>query len=516
MRRALGWCLYVGVLAGLAWFLHQELPPPARCLIDDDFGPHQGRYVNADGSRLLNFSDKTNQFRIWDTHTGKSLGTFLPGVPWEWSASSRDLRFLVVQINDGPCRIIDAEKGREYAAECGNLHLSMLSFSPEERFLWIEEWHRKGARRQFVVEPASGRVLRTFDASNDPAGRVLGFTAQDHLIFWDQDAKRCTVRRLPDLDLVVERSFAEKTLHYLSPDHRSLLALDDAPGKTWLIWNLLDGSHRPLLDALGRPFVDGLSDPDYAAPFFSPKGDFLAFALANRESVGIWDTATGKLQCTAPFDWRLAGHGEFSPDARRVALGAHGKQVTLYDCGNGKTMWTYKLKWKETFEFGRPSGVWIRTPGMPYELDVETGQHVRVLGMPTGLDPKYTVGPYTVEQIQNAPNSIFARIRYLLARDWTERIRVTHQDTGEVLFDSTVQGLDSLNLTEQGTLLIVRRTMRGYRTSVWDLSQRSFSFVPMGIALAIGVAGIALRWAWRAWRRKRKAAASKTSNALHH
>ena len=264
MWRIIGWCLYVGVLAALAWELHRELPVAPRCVIEDDFSPHFGSCLNADGSRLITHSHHTHQFRVWNTHTGKSLGTFLPAGFWNTYAVSPGPRFMAVQLSDGPCRIIDVDLGREYSAGCGDLHFSMLSFSPKGQFLWIDERPPEGIGRFFAVEPQTGRVVRTFQQKKDPAGVILGFTAEEHLVFWNEDG-RCLVRKLPQLDVVFERALTDTAV--FSDDRRLLLARDGAAGKPWIIWNVVDGSHRRCFDesCLGRH-----GQPDYKTRFFRP------------------------------------------------------------------------------------------------------------------------------------------------------------------------------------------------------------------------------------------------------
>jgi WD40 repeat protein len=226
MWRLFGWGLFVAFLASLTWILGRVLPVEPRCIVGEDFHRIHSA-LSIDGSRLITTSvvpPKQEGSDIWDTHTGKRLGTLRLAS----DAVSPDGRFLAGRAIDGSCLITDLRQVRQYPAGGGRLVPRVATFSPQGGYLLVVGQQDPGGKKEnahvFVLDAETGQILQRLGLKDD-SERVVGFTPQGDVIFWTPEFKLCEIRRLPSLKLAYKKFL----VHLLfSPGNHYLVARDGA------------------------------------------------------------------------------------------------------------------------------------------------------------------------------------------------------------------------------------------------------------------------------------------------
>lgn len=164
----------------------------------------------------------------------------------------------------------------------------------------------------------------------------------------------------------------------LSPDG-SLLALEQEDGSLSL-WNRDRRLLQPLLPAM--PY-------SWGAPRFSPNNRFLAVGSEEEQTIHVFDTRTGEVWKDLPHKDRyymVSAEFAFSQDGRRLAMGSHGTEITLWNVQTGRCerQWRERMDSVSALSFSPDAAV--LAIGTDYDEVVQLksltrrGQNLRLIG----------------------------------------------------------------------------------------------------------------------------------------
>jgi WD40 repeat protein len=531
MRRVLPWGFFVALLASLTWLLGQALPIQPRCVIGEDFHISGLIGLSPDGSRLITTSVQRPEGKdVWDTKTGKLLGSLAPqGFPGG-AVSSNDGRFNAWQKENGTCIISDIQEVRQSSAALGEApSRPLLFFSPQGGFLLVEKGLEEGKTpRPYILDSHTGKVVKSLPADEKTNSKILGFTPQDNLVTWNPENKRCEIRLLPSLELAHRKTLVKPFL--FSPGNHFLVARDGTEplndlGRRdalapWVIWDLSTGTGCLMLDDQGRPFRAALSadgttripspenrylallglSEDLQTHFFSPDNRFLALLARKEKAIRVWETKTGKLvlkvESTSP-----GSHCAFSDDGKRLAIESDRYPLVIFDVESAKELWQGRGH-KPTF--------------LPYSHDlhiVEIDRRIRHIwldgdtGKPIAPPQGFVSGKFRLVQ---GPT----RNRWLLQQP-TTRVQIFHLPTNKRLYDFNVPKFEDIKFSKDGakfqdiklskdgrTLLTIHRERSDCYFFVWSLPPKR-SALQFAIPLGLGIGALGVRWVWRLRQRVR-------------
>jgi RNA polymerase sigma factor (sigma-70 family) len=280
-----------------------------------------------DGRKLLSRNGKGNTFHLWDTATGKKLGTLTPppsGLVEEYFNFSADDCTLVT-LHKKDIVFTDLSTGKEARRVSAGRLLTEAAFSADGKLMAA----RVRADTLAVFDLVRGQVLRQLSAPHSVPysfsrdNKVL-VTAGERIVLWDLTTGK-EARRLPAAGIPVAVA--------LSRDGKLL-----AQGWPWQgglhLWDI--GSGQELLRRPGHTV--GVS-----SIVFSPDGKTLASRSSQDKTLCFWEPGTGKLLRTISTDSQDrhadAGYGHaiaYSPDGRLVALGHFSGTIDIWDTKDGK------------------------------------------------------------------------------------------------------------------------------------------------------------------------------------
>ena len=246
-----------------------------------------GLHATADG-RLIEVTDKATY--VIDPQTLRVVQQYPIGGLDLGIAISRDGRTLAAEARNGRLRLLDLASGRvQTLAGSQDVDLQVGAFSPD--------------------------------------GSTLSTTQGEDVILWDSERGVATE--------TLEGHAAPIGPHLFSPDGRTLYT--GAEDSTAMVWDVV-GDRR-----LGRPFrsiyTGPLGDSSPVAFAISPDGSTLAAQRFGDGRVDLIDVET--LRRTGGFEAFAGGRAlaiEFSPDGRRLAIGAATGAVGVWDPESGQRL----------------------------------------------------------------------------------------------------------------------------------------------------------------------------------
>ena len=288
--------------------------------------------------KLLATSGPDATVRLWDLRTGRPVGAPLASASsssagqsdWIWAVTfSPDGKLLATASSDDEtARLWDTATGREVGSLPAGPPGSkkVLAFSPDGKLFAtassgdeaVRLWNT--ATRRPVGRPITGHTDGVDAVTFSPDGKLLAATAAGGPVrLWNTATGRPAGTPLAGHTDGVEAAT-------FRPDGKLLVATSD--GTSLRLWDTATG--RPV----GAPLTDYLDG--VATALFSPDGKLLA-ATTTGGTVRLLNTATGQ-----PVGAPLAGHSGrtwsmvFSPDGKLLATSGEDKTVRLWDMANGQ------------------------------------------------------------------------------------------------------------------------------------------------------------------------------------
>ncbi len=289
---------------------------PAWALQFSPNGQFLAARFNRSGQHLI-----APEFRVWDTHSGASVLTELPGKqhgPWDFSPDSRRIAFAYL---DRSIEIRDlATGGTVESLPSGPVPYS-IAFSPDGRALagsswkpaevWIRDLETDTVSR--FPHPAEVRGIAWHSES-----KLLAAACADNDIYvWD------VVKRTGPPRSILKGH--EGSPRWLAFNHAGDLLASTGWDGTVRLWDPWIGKQRVV-----SPGYDYL-------PQFSPDDRRLGLGL-DRSSIGIWEVASGhecRILCGHEGPWVSPRTIDVSPDGRLLAS-AGGDGVRLWDLDDGR------------------------------------------------------------------------------------------------------------------------------------------------------------------------------------
>jgi len=285
---------------------------------------------------------------------------------------------------------------------------------------------------------------------------------------------------------------------YVGPDHR--IAVLRAATSELIMWNFLEETEHKLLD--------DVDDKASVLCKFSGAGKYLAFFLLSKQEVLVFDTASGRVQHSTCVD-SDSSHSlslTFSSDERLLAISDTKKhQAQLEDIVRGRQVWQQEAFYVQFGKDGRRvyrcvgplvfrdgdhdepldlrGGVPLETSqgfGWAYARDVATDMWF-TKWLPFEFAPRFSYWLFDVER-----DSIVLRLS-----SWVEDQRMSIDDRFIVTLTTHENWLDEADLEAS------------YKLSCWDLSPTRHWQSIIGIPLALFLAGLLFRLAWRNCRLRR-------------
>jgi WD40 repeat protein len=318
----------------------------------DDFETNvvQDYTFSQDGRCLLGLKGRRGMARVWDTLSGRLLGTY-PG-PWDapdfeavLACSPEGNRVLTTTL---PCGGDDRQKQRKsYTLRLRDFRTRKVlqtfaghqlpgqaaKFSPDGKHI-VSESEDNGIK---LWDVASGKLIRTFPSSHvsfSPDGkRALAFSCQGK-----EDTQRWNLG-VWDLQLDKEVSRTEKVPGYFLgwlPCSRRVL-FEDKNGKLLRLYDVR--SFRLL-----RTFRAGWPDAWHrSAAAVSPSGRLLVTADHDGH-IDAWDIATGKyvLSFVGKAPRTKVRNLTISPDGKWLVSGGGGHTLRRWDMATGREVGFYK------------------------------------------------------------------------------------------------------------------------------------------------------------------------------
>ncbi|MEV3986229.1 AAA family ATPase [Nonomuraea sp. NPDC049758] len=306
--------------------MYEVVSRPARGVLTGHTDSVSSVAFSPDGKRLASASADAT-VRIWDTATGRQIGTPLTGHRGEvyTVAFSPDGKRLASASGDKTVRVWDAASGRQIGAPLIG-HTSKVfsvAFSPDGTRLasasadaTVRIWDAATGRQ--IGTPLTGHTGEVYTVAFSPDGTRLASAGGDKTVrIWDAATGRQIGPSLTGHTLwVFSVAF--------SPDGTRLASAGDRAVR---MWDAVTGRQ------IGAPLTGHTSGVFSVA--FSPDGKRLA--SAGDRAVRVWDAATGR-QIGAP----LTGHTKvvesvaFSPDGTRLATAGDDKTVRMWDAATGR------------------------------------------------------------------------------------------------------------------------------------------------------------------------------------
>jgi WD40 repeat protein len=304
--------------------------------------------ASLDGKSLLTRGPNAS-LRIVDLATGKAANRFeRPGTPinsWGFQggrgrlALSADGKQVALASNDHTVRLLDLVTGKE--RDFGGGHRSAVAsvaYAPDGKTIFsrgedatLRAWDVATGkeRRQVKVPEGSQRDVLSFDT------RLLAAVHPDNKVHLHDAQTGKELRKLEGpMQGVASVAF--------SPDGKTL-ALFGSTEKGPMLWlyDTATGKERrhikltvPGPDQPGGAIA--VSSMPGASMSFSPDGRLVA-ALLNHQTLGLWNTDTGKeLPTIRAPDQHSILDAVFTPDSRCLALDLGGEALHLREIASGK------------------------------------------------------------------------------------------------------------------------------------------------------------------------------------
>ena len=331
--------------------------------------------------------DWKGNLKLWDVQTGNNLRSYdgkktCENLEMKSTAFSPDGKFLAAACFGRIFLWNVATGSKVYQVEDGETLLD-LAFTADGASLL------SGGYENFKMrDAATGKELRTFKRNANSVG-AIAFTADGKRLANASQSVRITDKnsfiRLWGADAGSEmRSFDAGDSAYavaLSPDGKILAQ----PGKD---------SSVILRDAASGQQIRQISfrsefDYDYVRILtFSPDGKILAGSSKN--TVRLWDTATGSELKTLPAYEDFVGQLVFSPDGKTLAASKSLEKIKLWNVAAGRELPTFKNYEGivKAIAFS-PDGKFIaaQNPEELTVLNIRTG--VKIRSIPTGTEGQY-------------------------------------------------------------------------------------------------------------------------------
>jgi WD40 repeat protein len=267
--------LLVVLLVGWGLALHQEVSPGLRCTIYTE-GPFGG--LSADGARLVTFGKSSQGVHVWDTHSGRELGSFPEIEPLNGTFSASG-RFLPEVKNQDELSLIDTRTGRLLKIPLKGLDPPQVSSRRADGSAQIYTHESR-----FTFSPNED-ILAVFICSGPPQHAVIPLVET-------MEAMMC-----------VPLGMAQVVSAYTLPR--------DGGGSSRFSCRFIDLPTLHLLDT-----IEGARN--YSAFWaFDPQGDRFLIGMRDsqgRNGLGIWNVKTRKLQSIQPDIEPLL----LSPDGRKL------------------------------------------------------------------------------------------------------------------------------------------------------------------------------------------------------
>lgn len=283
-----------------------------------------------DGKYLATPGHGDGTVRLWDAETGKLLNVLLGhtanvnGLRW-----SPDSRTVLTTSEDYTARLWDAATGRALHVLLGH-----------EGIVCARAWTRDGKR---VATGSHDKTVRVWDTVTGKQLQVLeGHTGFLQEISWSADGK--TVRSVSQDKAVREWDAGTgRSKKEVSLDLRSVGSVAFSPDGRRIAVTSQDDDQRTnvvLCDAETARMVHRLpSEYQYPSQLaWSHDGKYLAFRGSEKDSIGIWDTATRKLhrQIVAPNLSSKIGGIALSRDGKTIAVGDEIGSLHFFDTASGE------------------------------------------------------------------------------------------------------------------------------------------------------------------------------------
>ncbi len=278
--------------------------------------------ISPDGRFAACASTKDNNVQIWDTETGKPIGTNQPSTAdaLQSVAFSRDGKLVATGGSDGTVRVWNAETAQQVGRQLGGRNGAVLdvAFSPDGRTIasagadgTVREWDVKQAIE--IVPTMQGHLIPVRSVTYSPDGKTI-LSGGD-----DQTIRRWNAATGAPAGPALTRQAGTIWSVAYSPD--GLRIVSAASDRTLQQWDASSGA--PIGQPIRAHFGEAFS-AEYAV-------DGRRIVSGGDSSVRVWNAQTGE-----PIGPPLTGHTNI---VMSVAVSAQGDKVVSGSTDNTVRIW---------------------------------------------------------------------------------------------------------------------------------------------------------------------------------
>ncbi len=285
-----------------------------------------GLAFSPDGQTLAT-SGWDKQAKLWEVATGNLIRTFNGHEGWVWDvAFSPDGRRLATAGEDHYVIMWDAQTGGDLMRLKGHdASVYTVEYSPDGSKLAsgsnngsIKIWNAGNGQESVSLNEHSFSVN---SVAFSPDGKRLASVGFDRVInLWDVESGRQYTEVKGHSDEIRSVAFSPNGSLLATASEDSTVKLWDAPQ-----------SEKP----------DLLMHPDEHTQSVSFSSDGRCIATSSKETIYIYDTATGALLLSIPTQ-AIINSILFSPDCRFIAAAHRDNSVTLWDVSSGVFVTAFK------------------------------------------------------------------------------------------------------------------------------------------------------------------------------
>jgi WD40 repeat protein/serine/threonine protein kinase len=373
-------------------------------------GPIYGLAISRDGHWLASAS-RDHTARLWDVRTGEELDRFTGHSGRVWSVElSPDGQTLVTTGEDRKMRFwkVGSKREGEILARTGGGN--QIGYSPDGRFLFVDEWYRHRVTLWDLGTKTLAQTLPGKDIRYSPDGKILTLIRETNLVIFQTstmrpvgtvsgktplsggtcispDGKLLALRREGRPLIVDLEQRREITSLACDPSEGSPL-LFSPDSKTLVVAKSKDGAIGLWNARSGQP-AGSLGDNQVPGNVLALSPDGLILAIASETTIQLWNLATRTVLENSTLKGNTGNIGAlaFSPDGKTLAAGSFDGPIKLWNIAARQEVGSLKAHlssvWGMAFS---PDGRSLASTSYDYTVrlwkapsfqEIETAQQVR-------------------------------------------------------------------------------------------------------------------------------------------